>query len=82
MRRTVAAGAATFLLLALVAAFAITTPASPGPSRRPFGLRLAGPSGSAGSDQVISSNAAAMIEEGRQTFRFDTFPSPPPPCSS
>jgi hypothetical protein len=31
---------------------------------------------------VISSNAAAMIEEGRQTFRFDTFPSPPPPCSS
>jgi len=24
-------------------------------------------------DQVIASNATRMIEEGRQTFRFDTF---------
>jgi hypothetical protein len=73
MRRRFAVGSAAFLLLVLIAAFAITAPASPGQTRRPFGFRLAGPAEGAAFDQVISSNAAAMIEEGRQTFRFDTF---------
>jgi mono/diheme cytochrome c family protein len=73
MRRTVAVGTATFLLLALIAAFAITTPASPGPTRRPFGRRLAGPGTGTEFDSLITANATGMIDEGRQTFRFDTF---------
>jgi hypothetical protein len=73
MRRRIAVGSAAFLFLVLIAAFAITAPASQGQTRRPFGVRLRGQGADTAFDQVISSNATQMIEEGRQTFRFDTF---------
>jgi hypothetical protein len=73
MRRRFAVGSAACLLLALIAAFALKAPASLGQTRVPFGVRLAGPGAPSPFDQVISTNGAQMIEEGRKTFRFDTF---------
>jgi hypothetical protein len=73
MRRRFAVGSAAFLLMALIVALAVTTAPSPGQTRRPFGRPLAGPSEGPGFDQTISANTARMIEEGRRTFRFDTF---------
>ena len=51
----------TFVLLSILAvACTATTQQSQAPSGREFG-------------SLISSNVNAMIEEGRQTFRYDTF---------
>ena len=53
--------APTLVLVSILAvACTATTQQSPAPSGREFG-------------SLISSNVNAMIEEGRQTFRYDTF---------
>jgi mono/diheme cytochrome c family protein len=73
MRRRVAVGSAALLFLVLIAAFAITAPASLGQTRLPFGPRPRVAGQGTTFDQVIATHATQMIEEGRQTFRFDTF---------
>jgi hypothetical protein len=74
MHRTLTAGTTAFFLVALTVALALDAPRSLGQIRRPgFGSRGGGPTQAQGFDQVIAANAARMIEEGRRTFRFDTF---------
>jgi hypothetical protein len=81
MRRSFAVGTAVLVLLALLAALALHAPATLGQSQRsgPFDyiravdkLR-AGPTAVPGFDDQILANASRMIDEGRRTFRFDTF---------
>jgi hypothetical protein len=58
--------------LAIIAAFVALTAASPAPmseASRDFG----GPHSRSPFDRTISHNADRMLEEGRRTFRFDTF---------
>jgi hypothetical protein len=77
MRRPFLLGTAALLLLALTAAFAVHTPAASGP----FGY-IAGAARTQGApapvpaatfDATILQNAQNMLDEGRRTFRFDTF---------
>lgn len=58
------------LALAVVAGFVLTTAAGrPGPAT----VQARGPDRPKSFDGVIMANASGMLDEGRQTFRFDTF---------
>lgn len=87
MRRPFVIGSAVFLLLALVAASALYTPATlgqgkPGPFDfiRAADARTRSAAGAvpaatplASFDNAIVQNVNQLLENGRQTFRFDTF---------
>jgi hypothetical protein len=83
MRRPFAISSAVFVLLALITALALHTPASLGQNLGPFQYVAAADAATKGApaptpaafDSQILANAQRMIDEGRRIFRFDTFGS-------